>query len=198
MRYQIWGTYGKPETHYIPQCAACGEYLRSSPAYDGQTGLCWRKRCIRARLRPSAGHEPEPSDARRASQLAKMALAGAACLVTFASLVGCPMRGPEPHITERVAPWKGVVDANTDGMFVQEESVRPKFPLPAETNEPEVCAALASAGCSEGRAASCPQDLREAKSQHLTVNDACLLGAKNAESVRGCARVGDLPIRCIP
>lgn len=55
MRYQVWG--GPDELKYIPACEACGELLRSSPIYDGQTGFCIRKRCVKERAANSTQRE---------------------------------------------------------------------------------------------------------------------------------------------
>ena len=53
--YQLWGRPG--QVTYIPCCKACGEYLRSSPTYDGATGYCIRKNCLKARAKKAKAAE---------------------------------------------------------------------------------------------------------------------------------------------
>lgn len=45
--YQLWKDENGIE--YIPACDACGEYLRSSPQYDGGGPMCQRRRCRKER-----------------------------------------------------------------------------------------------------------------------------------------------------
>lgn len=47
--YQVWRDEKGHE--YIPKCLSCREWLRSSPTYDGCTGICTRKRCAKIRER---------------------------------------------------------------------------------------------------------------------------------------------------
>lgn len=47
----MWRQVWKDERgfEYVPTCKGCGEPLRSRPVYDGSTGFCIRKRCLRKR-----------------------------------------------------------------------------------------------------------------------------------------------------
>lgn len=45
--YQLWND--KNGHAYVPSCASCGEYLRSSPVYDGGGPHCSRARCRKKR-----------------------------------------------------------------------------------------------------------------------------------------------------